>query len=33
LFFFRKGKQAKVEGERLRIALFEQWMIDHPIVP
>jgi hypothetical protein len=29
----KEGKQAKVEGERLRRALFEQWVINHPIVP
>ncbi len=27
----RKGKRTK--GERLRRGLFEQWIIDHPIVP
>ncbi len=29
----REGEQAKVEGERLKIDLFEQWVIDHSIVP
>jgi hypothetical protein len=33
LLIVRKGEQAKVEGERLRIVLFEKWMIDQPIVP
>jgi hypothetical protein len=29
----KKGDQAKVEGERLRRNFFEQWVIDHLIVP
>jgi hypothetical protein len=29
----KKGEQAKIKGERLRIILFEQWVIDHPIIP
>jgi hypothetical protein len=29
----REGEQAKVEGERLRRAFFEQWVFDHLIVP
>ncbi len=29
----RKRDQAKVEGEKLRIMFFEQWVINHPIVP
>jgi len=33
LFIVREGEQAKVEGERLRKAFFEQWVIDHPILP
>jgi hypothetical protein len=27
----RKGEIAKIEGEKPRIALFEQWLIDNPI--
>jgi hypothetical protein len=29
----KEGEQAKVEGERLKLDLFEQWVIDHSIVP
>jgi hypothetical protein len=28
----KKGKQAKVKGERLKRDFFEQWMIENPIV-
>jgi hypothetical protein len=27
----RSGEIAKVEGEKLKTALFEQWLIDNPI--
>jgi hypothetical protein len=33
LLIVKEGEQAKVKGERLRRALFEQWVIDHPILP
>jgi hypothetical protein len=26
----KDGKQAKQEGESMKRALFEQWLIDHP---
>jgi hypothetical protein len=29
----KEGEQTKVEGERLRRDLFEQWVIDHLIIP
>jgi len=33
LLIVREGDQIKVEGERLRRNFFEQWVIDHLIVP
>jgi hypothetical protein len=33
LLIVREVEQAKVEGERLKKALFEQWVINHPILP
>jgi hypothetical protein len=31
LLTVRKGEIAKIEGEKPRISLFEQWLIDNPI--
>jgi hypothetical protein len=33
LLTFRKGEQAKTEGEKLTRTRFGQWVIDHPIIP
>jgi hypothetical protein len=33
LLTIRKGEQAKTKGERLTKTCFEQWVIDHPIIP
>jgi hypothetical protein len=31
LVIHRKGEAIKIEGERLRLTLYEQWVLDHPL--